>query len=307
MNTQAPIKLIDGKAAAARVLAEVAEDVRALKTAGIVPALAVVLVGDDPASQVYVRNKVLRAEECGIRSLEFKLPADTAEARLQALIAELNADASVHGILVQLPLPAHIDEQRVLQAVTPLKDVDGFHAENVGGLSQGREVLTPCTPAGCLRLLQDSCGDLTGKHAVVIGRSNIVGKPMAALLLKAHCSVTVVHSKSANLKTLCRQADIVVAAVGRPRLVDADWLKPGAVVIDVGINRIDENGRSRLVGDVDFDSALPQVSAITPVPGGVGPMTIAYLMKNTLVAARLQQTAPSNLTQRAEAACPSIS
>ncbi|WP_134502984.1 tetrahydrofolate dehydrogenase/cyclohydrolase catalytic domain-containing protein, partial [Pseudomonas aeruginosa] len=249
----------------------------------------------------------LRAEECGIRSLEFKLPADTAEARLQALIAELNADASVHGILVQLPLPAHIDEQRVLQAVTPLKDVDGFHAENVGGLSQGREVLTPCTPAGCLRLLQDSCGDLTGKHAVVIGRSNIVGKPMAALLLKAHCSVTVVHSKSANLKTLCRQADIVVAAVGRPRLVDADWLKPGAVVIDVGINRIDENGRSRLVGDVDFDSALPQVSAITPVPGGVGPMTIAYLMKNTLVAARLQQTAPSNLTQRAEAACPSIS
>jgi methylenetetrahydrofolate dehydrogenase (NADP+)/methenyltetrahydrofolate cyclohydrolase len=307
VNTQAPIKLIDGKAAAARVLAEVAEDVRALKAAGIVPALAVVLVGDDPASQVYVRNKVLRAEECGIRSLEFKLPADTAEARLQALIAELNADASVHGILVQLPLPAHIDEQRVLQAVTPLKDVDGFHAENVGGLSQGREVLTPCTPAGCLRLLQDSCGDLTGKHAVVIGRSNIVGKPMAALLLKAHCSVTVVHSKSANLKTLCRQADIVVAAVGRPRLVDADWLKPGAVVIDVGINRIDENGRSRLVGDVDFDSALPQVSAITPVPGGVGPMTIAYLMKNTLVAARLQQTAPSNLTQRAEAACPSIS
>nr|WP_218037737.1 bifunctional methylenetetrahydrofolate dehydrogenase/methenyltetrahydrofolate cyclohydrolase FolD [Pseudomonas aeruginosa] len=299
--------MIDGKAAAARVLAEVAEDVRALKAAGIVPALAVVLVGDDPASQVYVRNKVLRAEECGIRSLEFKLPADTAEARLQALIAELNADASVHGILVQLPLPAHIDEQRVLQAVTPLKDVDGFHAENVGGLSQGREVLTPCTPAGCLRLLQDSCGDLTGKHAVVIGRSNIVGKPMAALLLKAHCSVTVVHSKSANLKTLCRQADIVVAAVGRPRLVDADWLKPGAVVIDVGINRIDENGRSRLVGDVDFDSALPQVSAITPVPGGVGPMTIAYLMKNTLVAARLQQTAPSNLTQRAEAACPSIS
>ncbi|OWK48320.1 Bifunctional protein FolD protein [Pseudomonas oleovorans subsp. oleovorans] len=307
MNTQAPIKLIDGKAAAARVLAEVTEDVRALKAAGIVPALAVVLVGDDPASQVYVRNKVLRAEECGIRSLEFKLPADTAEARLLALIAELNADASLHGILVQLPLPAHIDEHRVLQTVSPLKDVDGFHAENVGGLSQGREVLTPCTPAGCLRLLQDSCGDLTGKHAVVIGRSNIVGKPMAALLLKAHCSVTVVHSRSANLRELCRQADIVVAAVGRPRLVDAEWLKPGAVVIDVGINRIEEGGRSRLVGDVDFDSALPQVSAITPVPGGVGPMTIAYLMKNTLVAARLQQPAPSTLAQRAEAACPSIS
>ncbi|WP_134503071.1 tetrahydrofolate dehydrogenase/cyclohydrolase catalytic domain-containing protein, partial [Pseudomonas aeruginosa] len=233
----------------------------------------------------------LRAEECGIRSLEHKLPADTAEADLLALIHSLNADYSVHGILVQLPLPAHIDETRVLQAINPLKDVDGFHAENVGGLSQGRDVLTPCTPAGCLRLLQDSCGDLTGKHAVVIGRSNIVGKPMAALLLKAHCSVSVVHSKSANLRELCRQADIVVAAVGKPRLVDADWLKPGAVVIDVGINRIDEGGRSRLVGDVDFDSALTRAAAITPVPGGVGPMTIAFLMKNTLVAARLQHPA----------------
>ncbi|HHG6047300.1 TPA: bifunctional methylenetetrahydrofolate dehydrogenase/methenyltetrahydrofolate cyclohydrolase FolD [Pseudomonas aeruginosa] len=284
-------KLIDGKAAAARVLAEVTEDVRTLKAAGIKPALAVVLVGDDPASQVYVRNKVLRAEECGIRSLEHKLPADTAEADLLALIHSLNTDYSVHGILVQLPLPAHIDETRVLQAINPLKDVDGFHAENVGGLSQGRDVLTPCTPAGCLRLLQDSCGDLTGKHAVVIGRSNIVGKPMAALLLKAHCSVSVVHSKSANLRELCRQADIVVAAVGKPRLVDADWLKPGAVVIDVGINRIDEGGRSRLVGDVDFDSALTRAAAITPVPGGVGPMTIAFLMKNTLVAARLQHPA----------------
>jgi len=307
VNRQITSKLIDGKAAAARVLAEVAEDVRALKASGIDPALAVVLVGDDPASQVYVRNKVLRAEECGIRSLEYRLPAETAEAELLALIAELNADAALHGILVQLPLPAHIDETRVLQAVSPRKDVDGFHAENVGGLSQGREVLTPCTPAGCLRLLQDSCGDISGKHAVVIGRSNIVGKPMAALLLKAHCSVTVVHSRSANLRELCRQADIVVAAVGKPRLVNADWLKPGAVVIDVGINRIDENGRSRLVGDVDFDSALPQVSAITPVPGGVGPMTIAYLMKNTLAAARLQHPAPSTLAQLAEAACPSIS
>ncbi|HEJ2935027.1 bifunctional methylenetetrahydrofolate dehydrogenase/methenyltetrahydrofolate cyclohydrolase FolD [Pseudomonas aeruginosa] len=307
MNIQAPIKLIDGKAAAARVLAEVAEEVREMKADGIAPALAVVLVGQDPASQVYVRNKVLRAEECGIRSLEFKLPAQTDESRLLALIAELNADASVHGILVQLPLPAHIDETRVLQAIDPLKDVDGFHAENVGGLSQGREVLTPCTPAGCLRLLQDTCGNLTGKHAVVIGRSNIVGKPMAALLLKAHCSVTVVHSKSANLRELCRQADIVVAAVGRPRLVDADWLKPGAVVIDVGINRIDEDGRSKLVGDVDFESALPQVSAITPVPGGVGPMTIAFLMKNTLAAARLQHSAPITPAQLPEAPCLSIS
>ena len=292
MNTQASIKLIDGKAAAARVIAEVKAQVTTMKDDGIAPALTVILVGEDPASQVYVRNKVLRAEECGIRSLEHKLPANTDEATLLKLIGELNADASIHGILVQLPLPGHIDETRVLQAIDPRKDVDGFHAENVGGLSQGRDVLTPCTPAGCMRLLEDSVGDLSGKHAVVIGRSNIVGKPMAALLLKAHCTVTVVHSRSANLKELCRQADIVVAAVGRPRLVDADWLKPGAVVIDVGINRISEGDRSRLVGDVDFDSALPKVSAITPVPGGVGPMTIAFLMKNTLTAARLQQEAP---------------
>ena len=297
MNTPAPIKLIDGKAAAARVLAEVKAQVADMKTQGIAPGLTVVLVGEDPASQVYVRNKVLRAEECGIQSREHRLPADTSEASLLGLIGELNADASVHGILVQLPLPGHINETRVLQAIDPLKDVDGFHAENVGGLSQGRDVLTPCTPAGCMRLLEDCMGDISGKHAVVIGRSNIVGKPMAALLLKAHCTVTVVHSRSANLKELCRQADIVVAAVGRPRLVDADWLKPGAVVIDVGINRITEGERSRLVGDVDFDSALPKVAAITPVPGGVGPMTIAFLMKNTLTAARLQQEAP----------CPSIS
>jgi len=297
VNTPAPIKLIDGKAAAARVLAEVKAQVADMKTQGIAPGLTVVLVGDDPASHVYVRNKVLRAEECGIQSREHRLPADTSEAVLLGLIGELNADASVHGILVQLPLPGHINETRVLQAIDPLKDVDGFHAENVGGLSQGRDVLTPCTPAGCMRLLEDCMGDISGKHAVVIGRSNIVGKPMAALLLKAHCTVTVVHSRSANLKELCRQADIVIAAVGRPRLVDADWLKPGAVVIDVGINRITEGERSRLVGDVDFDSALPKVAAITPVPGGVGPMTIAFLMKNTLTAARLQQ----------EATCPSIS
>ncbi|BAN47157.1 bifunctional methylenetetrahydrofolate dehydrogenase/methenyltetrahydrofolate cyclohydrolase FolD [Metapseudomonas resinovorans] len=307
MNAQAPIKLIDGKAAAARVLAEVSAEVRQMKAAGLAPGLAVVLVGQDPASQVYVRNKVLRAEECGIRSLEHKLPADTAEAELLQLIHTLNGDDSVNGILVQLPLPGHIDESRVLQAVSPLKDVDGFHAENVGGLSQGREVLTPCTPAGCLRLLEDTCGDLAGKHAVVIGRSNIVGKPMAALLLKAHCTVTVVHSKSANLKDLCRQADIVVAAVGRPRLVDAEWIKPGAVVIDVGINRIEEDGRSKLVGDVDFDSALAHAAAITPVPGGVGPMTIAFLMKNTLAAARLQHPAQPNLAKLPEAPCRSIS
>ncbi|WP_312934230.1 bifunctional methylenetetrahydrofolate dehydrogenase/methenyltetrahydrofolate cyclohydrolase FolD [Pseudomonas sp.] len=297
-------KLIDGKAAAQRVLTQVRADVEQLKAEGIAPALAVILVGQDPASQVYVRNKILRAEEAGIRSLEYRLSAQTSQHTLLTLIAELNADAAVSGILVQLPLPAHIEETRALQAIAPGKDVDGFHSDNVGGLSQGRAVLTPCTPSGCLQLLEEACGDLSGKHAVVIGRSNIVGKPMAALLLKAHCSVTVVHSRSTDAKALCQLADIVVAAVGRPRMIDASWLKPGAVVIDVGINRIDDNGRSRLVGDVDFDSALPQVSAITPVPGGVGPMTIAFLMKNTVTAARQQAHAQRSSP---EAACRSIS
>lgn len=281
-------KLIDGKAASARVLAEVAADVAMLKAQGIEPALAVVLVGDDPASHVYVRNKVLRANEVGIRSLEYRLGADASAEAVLEVVAGLNADASVNGILVQLPLPAHIDETRVLQAIDPAKDVDGFHSENVGGLSQGRPVLTPCTPAGCMRLLRDTLGDLSGKHAVVVGRSNIVGKPMAALLLAANCSVTVLHSRSVKPEKLCGQADIVVAAVGRPRMIGADWIKPGAVVIDVGINRIDEDGRSRLVGDVDFDTVLPVASAITPVPGGVGPMTIALLMQNTVTAARQQ-------------------
>lgn len=296
-------KLIDGKAAAARVLAQVKSDVATLKEDGIEPALAVILVGVDPASQVYVRNKVLRAEEAGIRSLEYRLDADTPQAELLNLIARLNADASVNGILLQLPLPGHIEEARALQAIDPRKDVDGFHSENVGGLSQGRTVLTPCTPSGCMQLLHDTVGDLSGKHAVVIGRSNIVGKPMAALLLQAHCSVTVLHSRSQNAAALSRQADIVIAAVGRPRMIDASWLKPGAVVIDVGINRITEGERSRLVGDVDFDSALPVVSAITPVPGGVGPMTIAFLMKNTLIAAQLQ----AKTHAKSEAPCPSIS
>ncbi|MFY1668130.1 bifunctional methylenetetrahydrofolate dehydrogenase/methenyltetrahydrofolate cyclohydrolase FolD [Pseudomonas sp. Pseu.R1] len=299
-------KLIDGKAVAARVLAQVKNDVQALKRDGIEPALAVILVGQDPASQVYVRNKILRAEEAGIRSLEYRLSADTTQAQLLKLIAELNDDDSVNGILLQLPLPAQIEETRALQAIAPGKDVDGFHSENVGGLSQGRNVLTPCTPTGCMQLLEDTCGDLSGKHAVVIGRSNIVGKPMAALLLKAHCSVTVVHSRSVDAQALCRQADIVVAAVGRPRMIDARWLKPGAVVIDVGINRIEEDGRSRLVGDVDFDSALPHVSAITPVPGGVGPMTIAFLMKNTLIAA-VQQAHAQAQPASSEAPCLSIS
>lgn len=301
MNTS---KLIDGKAAANRVMTLVKAEVQRLKADGIEPGLAVILVGQDPASQVYVRNKILRAEEAGIRSLEYRLSADTTQAQLLKLIAELNDDDSVNGILLQLPLPSHIEETLALQAIAPGKDVDGFHSENVGGLSQGRNVLTPCTPSGCMQLLEDACGDLSGKHAVVVGRSNIVGKPMAALLLKAHCSVTVLHSRSVNAKALCRQADIVVAAVGRPRMIDASWLKIGAVVIDVGINRIEEDGRSRLVGDVDFESALPQVSAITPVPGGVGPMTIAFLMKNTVTAAEQQAH-----TQRSssEAPCLSIS
>lgn len=297
-------KIIDGKAASARVLRQVKADVQRVKADGIEPALAVILVGQDPASQVYVRNKILRAEEAGIRSLEYRLSADTPQAKLLELIAGLNHDDSVNGILLQLPLPAHIEEPRALQAIAPGKDVDGFHSENVGGLSQGRDVLTPCTPSGCMHLLEEACGDLSGKHAVVIGRSNIVGKPMAALLLKAHCSVTVVHSRSVDAKKLCQLADIVVAAIGRPRVIDASWLKPGAVVIDVGINRIEEDGRSRLVGDVDFDSALPLVSAITPVPGGVGPMTIAFLMKNTVTAA-VQQA--QSQRRSSEAPCLSIS
>ncbi|MDF5891810.1 bifunctional methylenetetrahydrofolate dehydrogenase/methenyltetrahydrofolate cyclohydrolase FolD [Pseudomonas syringae pv. syringae] len=291
--------IIDGKATAARVLQQVRHYVETLKAEGVEPALAVILVGNDAASEVYVRNKILRAGEAGIRSLEHRLPADSSQACLLALIAELNADNTVNGILLQLPLPAHIDENRVLQAIDPDKDVDGFHSENVGGLSQGRNVLTPCTPSGCLHLLEETCGDLSGKHAVVIGRSNIVGKPMAALL-QAHCSVTVVHSRSTDARALCQLADIVVAAVGRPRLIDASWLKRGAVVIDVGINRIEDHGRSRLVGDVDFASATEVAAAITPVPGGVGPMTIAFLMKNTVTAARQQAHAQRS---QSEAVC----
>ena len=280
---------IDGKAISARVLDEVREEVLALAGQQIYPALAVLLVGEDPASEVYVRNKLLRAKEVGIRSLEHRLAENASQNEVLELIAQLNADASVNGILVQLPLPAHIDEQAVIHAIHPIKDVDGFHRENVGGLVQGIEVLTPCTPSGCMRLLRETCGDLSGLHAVVIGRSNIVGKPMATLLLQADCSVSVVHSRSVDAPTLCRMADIVVAAVGRPHLIDASWLKPGAVVIDVGINRIAGESGPRLVGDVDYASARTVASAITPVPGGVGPMTIAYLLKNTLIASQLQR------------------
>ncbi|CRM10359.1 Bifunctional protein FolD protein [Pseudomonas sp. 52 E 6] len=282
---------IDGKAISALVLDEVREEVLLLASQQIYPALAVLLVGDDPASHVYVRNKLLQAKDVGIRSLEYRLPEDASQSQVLDLLAQLNADTSVNGILVQLPLPAQIDEAAVIHAIDPIKDVDGFHRENVGGLVQGIEVLTPCTPSGCMRLLHETCGDLSGLHAVVIGRSNIVGKPMATLLLQANCSVSVVHSRSVDAPALCRLADIVVAAVGRPQLIDARWLKPGAVVIDVGINRITTETGTRLVGDVDYASARTVASAITPVPGGVGPMTIAYLLKNTLVAAQLQRAA----------------
>ena len=282
---------IDGKAIAAQVLEEVRVELLALAEQQIYPALAVVLVGDDPASHVYVRNKLLRAQEVGIRSLEHRLPDTASQAQVLELIAQLNADVTVNGVLVQLPLPGHIDEAAVIHAIDPIKDVDGFHRENVGGLVQGMDVLTPCTPSGCMRLLHETCGDISGLHDVVIGRSNIVGKPMATLLLQAHCSVSVVHSRSVDAPALCRLADIVVAAVGRPKLIDATWLKPGAVVIDVGINRVTDETGSHLVGDVDYASARTVASAITPVPGGVGPMTIAYLLKNTLIAARLQRAA----------------
>ncbi|MBH8609913.1 bifunctional methylenetetrahydrofolate dehydrogenase/methenyltetrahydrofolate cyclohydrolase FolD [Pseudomonas mohnii] len=290
-TTPALARVIDGKAISAQVLDEVREEVLILAGQQIYPALAVLLVGEDPASEVYVRNKLLRAKDVGIRSLEYRLPETASQAQVLELIAQLNADATVNGILVQLPLPVHIDEGAVIHAIDPIKDVDGFHRENVGGLVQGIEVLTPCTPSGCMRLLHETCGDLSGMHAVVIGRSNIVGKPMATLLLQANCSVSVVHSRSVDAPALCRLADIVVAAVGRPQLIDASWLKPGAVVIDVGINRITDERGNHLVGDVDYASARTVASAITPVPGGVGPMTIAYLLKNTLIASQLQRAA----------------
>lgn len=289
VNLTQSAQIIDGKATATAVLEEVKADVLEFRVKGIEPCLAVILIGDDPASHVYVRNKVEKAQFVGIRSLEFRMDSNTAEEVLLAKIDELNADASVHGILVQLPLPKHINENAVLERIDPKKDVDGFHSENVGGLSQGRDVLTPCTPTGCIRLLKDTLGnDLSGLHAVVVGRSNIVGKPMAALLLKESCTVTVVHSKTKNIQQLCKQADIVIAAVGRPLMLNTDYLNENAVVIDVGINRIQLDGKNRLVGDVDFGAVVEHVKAITPVPGGVGPMTIAYLMKNTLDAARLQ-------------------
>lgn len=279
-------RIIDGKAFAAILRESVAEHVSHLKqTHGITPGLAVVLVGDDPASQVYVRSKGKQTVEVGMHSYEHKLPAETSEAELLALIEQLNLDPSVHGILVQLPLPDHIDEALVINAIDPAKDVDGFHISNAGLLATGQKAMVPCTPLGCLMMLREYCGNLSGLNAVVIGRSNIVGKPMAQLLLRESCTVTVAHSRTRNLPEILAGADIVVAAVGRPLLVKGEWLKPGATVIDVGINRIDQgDGTTRLVGDVDYDAAKEIAGAITPVPGGVGPMTIACLLANTVTA-----------------------
>ena len=279
---------IDGKARAAALRAGIAAQAAALRAdTGVVPGLAVVIVGEDPASQVYVRNKGRMATEAGFASFTHTLPADTTQEALLELVDRLNADAAVHGILVQLPLPPQIDSQKVIESIAPAKDVDGFHPLNVGLLSLGRDGFVPCTPLGCLLMLRDCVPSLSGLHAVIVGRSNIVGKPMAALLLKESCTVTVAHSRTRDLPALCRTADILVAAVGVAGLVKGDWVKPGAIVIDVGINRIDAgDGKTRLVGDVDFAAAEERAGFITPVPGGVGPMTIACLLRNTLQAAR---------------------
>ena len=271
---------LDGKAFAARLRARIATQVADLAGQGIVPGLAVVLVGEDPASQVYVRSKGRMTREVGMTSFEHRLPASTDQDTLMALIAKLNADPAVNGILIQLPLPKGMDEAAVINAILPEKDVDGFHILNVGRLATGQKAMVPCTPLGCLMLLRDHLGSLAGRNAVVIGRSNIVGKPMAQLLLRDSATVTVAHSRTTDLAALCRQADILVAAVGRPHFVQGDWIKPGATVIDVGINRTDDG----LVGDVDFAAAVQVAGAITPVPGGVGPMTIACLLANTLTA-----------------------
>ncbi|MEE3293046.1 MAG: bifunctional methylenetetrahydrofolate dehydrogenase/methenyltetrahydrofolate cyclohydrolase FolD [Pseudomonadota bacterium] len=280
-------EIIDGKAFAAELRARVATAVSSLESShGLIPGLAVVLVGEDPASEVYVRNKGKQTVEVGMASFEHRLSDQTTEGELLVLIDQLNSDSTVHGILVQLPLPAQINTHAVINAIDPDKDVDGFHLINVGRLTTGESGLVPCTPLGCMMLLRAYAGDLSGQNAVIVGRSNIVGKPMASLLLAAHCTVTVAHSRTKDLTDVCRQADILIAAVGRAEMIQGDWIKPGATVIDVGINRIDgENGKKRLVGDVEFASASAVAGAITPVPGGVGPMTIACLLRNTVQAA----------------------
>lgn len=282
-------QLIDGKQLSNQVLQKVASEVEYLKGEyGVVPTLAVVLVGEDPASQVYVRNKVKRAKEAGMGSIEHRLDTETTQGDLNQLIAQLNNDPQVHGILVQLPLPPHLDEDEVIASIDPAKDVDGFHPLNVGALAAGQASLVPCTPQGCMIMLRQVHQDLSGKHAVMVGRSNIVGKPMMALLLQADCTVTMAHSRTRDIESLCRNADIVVAAAGRKELVNADWIKPGATVIDVGINAIEADGKRKLVGDVAFAPVSEIAGAISPVPGGVGPMTIACLLLNTTRAARRQ-------------------
>lgn len=281
-------EILDGKALAREVRAQVAEGVAELKEShGITPGLAVVLVGEDPASSVYVRNKAKQTTAAGMVSFEHRLSADTSQEEVLTLVETLNAHPSVHGILVQLPLPEQIDDDAVIQAINPAKDVDGFHAINAGRLMIGHPALVPCTPVGCVMLAKKALGDLSGKHAVVVGRSNIVGKPVAQLLLQENCTVTICHSRTQDLPAVTSQGDILIAAVGRAEMVKGDWIKPGACVIDVGINRVEgEGSKSRLVGDVDFAEAVQVAGSITPVPGGVGPMTIACLLRNTLSAAR---------------------
>src|SRR5512134_2601867 len=284
---------IDGRAAAAALRARVAVEVAKFRVAaGRAPGLAVVLVGEDPASAVYVRSKGKATVEAGMQSFEHKLPADIGEGALLDLVERLNADPAVDGILVQLPLPDHIDSNLVITAIDPDKDVDGFHPVNAGRLAIGMDGFVPCTPLGCLKLLRAELGSLSGKNAVVIGRSNIVGKPMAMLLLAEHCTVTIAHSRTRDLPAVVRRADLVIAAVGRPEMVKGDWIKPGACVIDVGINRIERDGKAKLVGDCDYASCVEVAGSITPVPGGVGPMTIACLLHNTVRAACAQRSVP---------------
>ncbi|MBI5893455.1 MAG: bifunctional methylenetetrahydrofolate dehydrogenase/methenyltetrahydrofolate cyclohydrolase FolD [Deltaproteobacteria bacterium] len=280
-------KIIDGKALASKIRQELKTEVDKLKTNGIKPGLAVILVGNNPASKVYVNAKGKACEEVGINSLQHNLPENVEQKELISLIQRLNNTPDVHGILVQLPLPAHIDEENVLEAISPYKDVDGFHPFNIGRLAIGKPALQPCTPFGIMKLLESEGLEISGKHAVVVGRSNIVGKPAAIMLLERHATVTICHSRTKNLSDVTRQADILIAAVGRPKMVKGDWIKKGAIVIDVGVNRL-ENGS--LAGDVDFEEAKQIASAITPVPGGVGPMTIAMLLNNTIEAAKRQSS-----------------
>jgi methylenetetrahydrofolate dehydrogenase (NADP+)/methenyltetrahydrofolate cyclohydrolase len=282
-------RIIDGKAEAEALRKRVAAAVGELKSGhGLTPGLAVVIVGEDPASHVYVRNKARQTVEAGMNSWEHRLDVATPEAELLALVDKLNTDAAVHGILVQLPLPGHIDSDKVINALDPAKDVDGFHVINAGRLATGQDALVACTPVGCIVLAKQALGKLDGLDAVVVGRSNIVGKPVAQLLLRENCTVTIAHSRTRDLPAVCRRADLLIAAVGRPRMITGDWIKPGACVIDVGINRVEEDGKARIVGDVYFDSAVAVAGAITPVPGGVGPMTIACLLRNTVHAACAQ-------------------